>query len=95
MNLEVRVEKNKTELCWFGHAGRLVADALGIIEEGCTRAHQLLHPSDCVVSMAQGVRQPVHSITSLAVPIETDGNASAAGTQKEREGRTGCWGRGD
>lgn len=37
--------------------------------------------------MAQGVRQPIHSIASLAVPIETDGNASAAGTQKKRGGQ--------
>lgn len=39
--------------------------------------------------MAQGVRQPIHSITSLAVPIETDGNASTAGTQKQRGGQGG------
>lgn len=39
--------------------------------------------------MAQGVRQPIHSITSLAVPIETDGNASAAGTQKQSGVRGG------
>lgn len=36
--------------------------------------------------MAQGIRQPIHSVASLAVPIETDGNASAAGRHK-REGR--------
>lgn len=39
--------------------------------------------------MAQGIRQPIHSITSLAVPIETDGNASAAGTQKRGGGQSG------
>lgn len=39
--------------------------------------------------MAQGIRQAIHSITSLAVPIETDSNASAEGRQKEGEGRQG------
>ncbi|KAF3845966.1 hypothetical protein F7725_003044 [Dissostichus mawsoni] len=38
--------------------------------------------------MAQGIRQPVHSITSLAVPIETDSNASAEGRQR-KGGETG------
>lgn len=77
----VRVETNKAELWWFGKAGLLMADTLWIIKQSCTQSHQLLHPSDGVVSMAQGVRQPIHSITSLAVPIETDSNASTAGTQ--------------
>lgn len=36
--------------------------------------------------MAQGIRHPVHSITSLAVPIETDSNASAEGRQKKGRG---------
>lgn len=54
-----------------------------------SRSYQLLHPSDCAVSMAQGIRQAIHSITSLAVPIETDSNASAEGRQKEGEGRQG------
>lgn len=36
--------------------------------------------------MAQRVRQPVHSITSLAVPIETNSYASAEGRQKEGRG---------
>lgn len=52
----------------------------------CSQSYQLLHPSDCAVSMAQGIRQTIHSITSLAVPIETDSNASADGRQKEGRG---------
>lgn len=39
--------------------------------------------------MAQGIRQPIHSIASLAVPIETDGNASAAGGHKGKGGGDG------
>lgn len=55
----------------------------------CSQSYQLLHASDCAVRMAQGVCQPIHSITSLAVPIETDSNASTEGETKEREGRQG------
>lgn len=80
---KVTVEKTKAEPWRFEKAGLLMAATLWIIKHSCTQSHQLLHPSDCVVSMAQGVRQPIHSIASLAVPIETDGNASAAGTQKQ------------
>jgi len=36
--------------------------------------------------MAEGIRQPIHSIASLAVPIETDSNASTEGRQKEGRG---------
>lgn len=52
-------------------------------------SYQFLHSSDCTISVAEGIRQPTHSITSLPVSIETDGNASTGGRQKERVGETG------
>lgn len=62
--------------------GRKVMNYLTCWYNLCFQSYQLLHSSDCAVSMAQGIRQPVHSITSLAVPIETHSNASAEGIQK-------------
>lgn len=53
--------------------------------------YQLLHPGDGAVGVAQGIRQPVHSITRLAVPIETDSNASTEGETKGKGGETGWW----
>lgn len=53
--------------------------------------HQLLHSSDCAVSVAEGICQPTHSIGCLAVPIETDGNAGTnnGGGRGERDKRSG------
>ena len=42
--------------------------------------------------MAERIRQPVHSVAGLAVPIETHSNAGAEGTQREERG-TGEEGR--
>lgn len=49
-------------------------------------SYQLLDSSDCAVSMAEGIRQSIHSIASLAIPIETNSYASTEGRQKRRRG---------
>lgn len=66
-----------------------MADRIWIIKQVGTisaLSYQLLHPSNSAVSMAQGIRQPIHSITSLTVPIETDSDSSAGGHKRKGRG---------
>lgn len=75
-----------TQLYWSERPGVPVA-AMGhlcfdILDPFSSPSYQLLNPSYCAVSMAQRIRQPIHSITSLAVPIETDSYASTEGETK-------------
>lgn len=53
---------------------------------GSSEYYQFLHSCHRAVGVAQGVRQPVHSVTGLAVPIETNSNAGAEGETKGRRG---------
>lgn len=52
---------------------------------GSSEYYQFLHSCHRAVGVAQGVRQPVHSVTGLAVPIETNSNAGAEGRQRGGE----------
>lgn len=53
------------------------------------KSHQFLHSRHGAVGMAQRVRQPIHSVTCLAVSVETNCYASAEEGDKERESMRG------
>lgn len=42
----------------------------------CRQPHQFLDAGNSTVGMAQRVSEPIDSIAGLAIPIETNGNAS-------------------